>query len=223
MPTGYPTQPLETDSSISRTSDAYRLDSRYFPVPFNISRQRILSNWHAASTYPLDLPYSNSSDPQLTPSMVSYISNNDGPWSPEEFGSVNPPINGGLHPRDQQLQLAPGNQSSYCSRLQAGGHLSGASGILGKSQSDSGYGSLRSTYAPSTSNYEAGTTALGYRHGFTQGLHQTDTKPTLVLERISSEASVAVSSLLHCPTCNKTVRTPSALRYVLRNETEKPH
>ncbi|OBT71389.1 hypothetical protein VF21_09488 [Pseudogymnoascus sp. 05NY08] len=239
----YPSQPVTGDSVIVRNMGANPLDAVYNSIPSGIPEQRTLPKWHSNPTNPPQMSVGVSSTIPYTHTLASYVSNGDDPWSQKGF-VAGPSTYGRLQPKSQPVGQLPLNQNPYGNRFQTEGDpVAGA--VLGKPQSDSGYGSLQSAYAPSISNFDAGLQAAGNRisyvsngddpwsqKGFvagpsTYGRLQPKSQPVGQLPRshgfqqadatfgprvASSEVSLAVPPLLHCPTCNKAVKTPSVLR-----------
>ncbi|OBT69220.1 hypothetical protein VE03_01842 [Pseudogymnoascus sp. 23342-1-I1] len=202
----YPSQPVEGDPFIVRTLGTNPLDAVYNPRPSGMPEQRTLSTWHRTPTNPPQMSVGVSSTIPYNHTLASYVSNDEDPWTPSTF-------DGRLQPNSQPLGQFPVNQNPHGNRFQTEGDPVGGV-ILAKPQSDSGYGSLQSAYASSISNFDTGLLATGNQIPFSRnhGFQQTEARFPFGLKVASSEVSLSVPSLLHCPTCNKTVKTPSALR-----------
>ncbi|KFY87681.1 hypothetical protein V498_07058 [Pseudogymnoascus sp. VKM F-4517 (FW-2822)] len=206
----YPSQPVEGDSFTIRTMGTNPLDPVYNSRPSRIPEQRMLSKWHRIPTNPPQTSVGVSSTIPYTHALASFVVNDDDPWShagPSTF-------DGRIQPKSQLLGQLPVNQNPYGNRFQTEGDTIG-NVILGKPQSDSGYGSLQSAYAPSISNFDTRLPTIGNRIPFPRshhGFQQTEARFSLGPKIASSEVSLSVPPLLHCPTCNKGVKTPSALR-----------
>lgn len=206
----YPSQPLAGDSIIVRNMGANPLDAVYNSIPSGIPEQRTLPKWHSNPTNPPQMSVGVSSTIPYT--VASYVSNGDDPWSQKGFFAGPTTFDGRLQPKSQPLGQLPVNQSLYGNRFQPEGDLV-AGVILGKLQSDSGYGSLQSAYAPSINNFDTGLPAAGNQIAYprSHGFQQVDA--TFGPKVASSKASPAVPPLPRCPTCNKEVKTPSVMRY----------
>lgn len=176
-----------------------------------MSAQRTLPEWGSTPINPPQMSVGVSSTIPYTHPLASYVCNNEDPWSQKGFLAGPPTIDGKLQPKSQPLGQRA-NQNPYGNRIQTeSDHVSGV--VFGKPQSDSGYGSLQSAYAPSISNFDIGLPATGNRIAFpsSHGFQQLGSRfePTVT----SSEVSLSTRPLLRCPTCRATVKTPSALRY----------
>ena len=204
----YP-QPLEADSFIVRTLGTNPLDAAYNYVPSGIPEQRTPPKWYSTPTNPPQMPVGVSSTIPYTHTLASYVVNDEEPWSLKVSFAGPSTFDGRLQPKSQPSGQPPVNHSPYGSRFHVGGV------VLAKPQSDSGYGSLQSAYASSISNFDTGLPATGNRIAFprSHGFQQNEAKFGLEPKVASSEASLSVHPLLRCPTCNKAVKTPSALRY----------
>ncbi|KFZ11123.1 hypothetical protein V502_07746 [Pseudogymnoascus sp. VKM F-4520 (FW-2644)] len=203
----YP-QPVEADSFIVRTLGTNPLDAAYNSVPSGIPEQRTLPKWYGTPTNPPRMPVGVSSTIPYTHTLASYVVNDEDPWSLKGSFPGPPTFDGRLQPKNQPSGQPPVNHSPYGSRFHVGGV------VLAKPQSDSGYGSLQSAYASSIRNFDTGLPASGNRIAFSRshGFQQTEAKFSLEPTVASSEVSLSVHPLLRCPTCNKAVKTPSALR-----------
>lgn len=216
----YP-QPVEADSFIVRTLGTNPLDAAYNSVSSGIPAQRTLPKWYSTPTNPPQMPVGVSSTIPYTHTLASYVVNDEDPWSLKGSFAGPPTFDGRLQRKSQPSGQPPVNQSPYGSRLQTVGGV-----VLGKPQSDSGYGSLQSAYASSISNFDTGLPASGNRIPFSRshGFQQTEAKFALEPKVASSEVSLSMHPLLRCPTCNKAVKTPSALRYdVPGKQNSKPY
>lgn len=213
----YSSQPVEADSFIARTLGANPLDAAYNSMPSGIPERRTLPKWHSTPTNPPQAMVGISSTIPYNHTLASYVSNDEDPLflqGPSTF-------DGRLQLKSKPFGQLSVNQNQYGSRFQTECDPV-AGGMLGKPQSDSGYGSLQSAYAPSISNFDTGLPATGSRSGFPRsyGFQQTQTKFALEQKDASSEVSLSVPSPLRCPICNKAVKTPSALRYAPCRETK---
>lgn len=180
------------------------------------------SKWHRIPTNPPQMSVGVSSTIPYTHALASFVVNDDDPWSQKGFFAGPSTFDGRLQPTSQPLGQLPVYQNPYGNRFQTEGDPV-ASVILGKPQSDSGYGSLQSAYAASSiSNFDTGLPAIGNQIPFPRnhGFQQTEARFSLGPKVASSEVSLSVPSLLHCRTCNKGVKTPSALRYDFHRETK---
>ncbi|KFZ18833.1 hypothetical protein V501_00998 [Pseudogymnoascus sp. VKM F-4519 (FW-2642)] len=207
----YPSQPVAGDSIIVRNLGSNPLDAAYNSMPSGTPEQRTLPKWHSNTTNPPQMSVGVSSTIPYTHTLASYVYNDDDPWSQKGFFAGPSTFDGRLQPKSQPVGQLPVNHNPYGNRLQTEGDPA-AGVVLGKPQSDSGYGSLQSAYAPSISNFDTGLQATGNRIYFARshGFQQADA--TFGPKLASSEASLAVPPLLRCPTCNKAVKTPSVLR-----------
>jgi hypothetical protein len=208
----YPSQPVAEDSIIVRNLGSNPLDAAYNSMPSGTPEQRTLPKWHSNTTNTPQMSVGVSSTIPYTHTLASYVYNDDDPWSQKGFFAGPSTFDGRLQPKSQPVgQLPVNHHNPYGNRLQTEGDPA-AGVVLGKPQSDSGYGSLQSAYAPSISNFDTGLQATGNRIYFARshGFQQADA--TFGPKLASSEASLAVPPLLRCPTCNKAVRTPSVLR-----------
>ncbi|ELR04044.1 hypothetical protein VC83_06124 [Pseudogymnoascus destructans] len=211
MQMSYLSQPVAGDSIIVRTMGASFLDAAYNSVPSGIPGQRTLPKWHSTPTNPPQISVGVSSTIPYTHTLAFYVFNDEDPWSQKGFFAEPSTFDGRLHLKSQLVGQLPVNQNLYGKRFQTEGDAA-AGVVLGKPQSDSGYGSLQSAYAPSISNFDTGLPATGNRIAYphSHGFQQADA--TFGPEVASSKISRVVPPLLRCPTCNKAVRTPSVLR-----------
>jgi hypothetical protein len=160
----------------------------------------------------------SSTIPYTVP-LASYVVNNEGPWPRQGFFAGPSTLDGRLNPKSQRFEQPRRNQDPYGNLFQTESDPMG-SVIYKRPVSDSGYGSMRSVYASSISNLDAGLPATGNRNSFPHGhgFQQTEVKFASEPKVSSSGVSHSVNSLLCCPTCKKVVKTQSALRYDSRRE-----
>ncbi|KFX94293.1 hypothetical protein O988_06384 [Pseudogymnoascus sp. VKM F-3808] len=211
MQMSYPSQPEEADTLTVRSLGNNHLDTTYNPVSSRIPEQRTLSKWPNTPTNPPDMmSVGVSSTIPYTVPLASYVVNNEGPWPRQGFFAGPSTLDGRKSQRFEQLRR---NQDSYGNLFQTESDPMG-SVIYKRPVSDSGYGSMRSVYASSISNLDAGLPATGNRNSFPHGhgFQQTDVKFASEPKVSSSGVSRSVNSLLRCPTCKKVVKTQSALR-----------
>ncbi|KFY13413.1 hypothetical protein V492_03297 [Pseudogymnoascus sp. VKM F-4246] len=196
----YSSQPVEADAFIARNLGTRSLGTTYNSTSPGIPEQRTLQKWSSTPTNPPQMSVGVSSTIPYTHTLASYVSNPEDPWSQKGFFAGPSTSDGRLQPNSQPSGQLPVNQNPY--GIREGGV------ILDKPQSDSGYGSLQSAYASSISNFDIGIQATGTRISFppSHGFQQTEPKVA------SSGVSISAPPLLHCPTCGKVVKTPSALR-----------
>ncbi|KFY21647.1 hypothetical protein V493_07240 [Pseudogymnoascus sp. VKM F-4281 (FW-2241)] len=204
----YPSQPAAGDSIIVRTVGVNSLKAAYNSAPSGIPEQRTLQKWQRTPSNPPQVSVGVSSSIPYTHTLASYVFNNEDPWSPKVFSPGPSTFDSRLQPKSQAHGLLPVSQNPYGNRFQAErGPIGGV--ILGKPQSDSGYGSLQSAYASSISNFDTGLPGKGNQIAF-PGSHGF--QPRFEPRVASSEVPLPVPPLLRCPTCRKAVKTPSALR-----------
>lgn len=223
MQMSYPSQPEESDTLTVRSLGNNHLDTTYNPVSSGIPEQRTLEKWSNTPTNPPDMMSVGASTIPYTVPLASYMDNNEDPWSQKGF-VTGPSFDGRLNLKGQRFEQPRGNQNPYGNLFQTESDPMGGV-IFRKPLSDSGYGSMRSVYASSISNLDAGLPVTGNRNYFprSHGFQQTEAKFASEPKVSSSGVSHSVNSLLRCPTCKKVVKTQSALRYDSCSENRKPY
>ncbi|KFY49018.1 hypothetical protein V495_00831 [Pseudogymnoascus sp. VKM F-4514 (FW-929)] len=209
----YPSQPEESDTFTVRSLGNNHLDTAYNSRSSGIPEQRTPAKWPNTPTNPPDMmSVVDSSTIPYTVPLASYMDNNEDPWSQKGF-VTGPSFDGRLNLKGQRFEQPRGNQNPYGNLFQTESDPMGGL-IYKRPLSDSGYGSMRSVYASSISNLDAGLPVTGNRNYFprSHGLQQTEAKFASEPKVSSSGVSQSVNSLLRCPTCKKVVKTQSALR-----------
>lgn len=218
----YP-RPVEMDPSFSRHWNSSLWKSTNQSLPSELSEQSISLNRRISSVRPMQTPVGLSSH---TPqdSLASWYTNNDGPWIPKHALVEAAPFDAKSQPRSHPLGYhSVANQKFRTGRFPFEGASIDGSVMHGKSQSDSGYGSLPSMDTSSIRSYEIANHAAESQGFFRQDhdLQQVDTRsvhPMGDVETTYTGIPLTDPGVLRCPTCGTLVKTRSEMKYDLSNQ-----